>query len=80
MPLSRLRLSVLPEMFAVFVILEAILGAPSAFGAVAATQPTETDWPQFLGPNRNAVTEGAALASQWPEKGQIGRASCRERV
>src|SRR5262249_25597528 len=30
---------------------------------------TVTDWPQFLGPDRNGVYRGPALAETWPPKG-----------
>src|SRR5262249_36197820 len=30
---------------------------------------TVTDWPQFLGPDRNGVYRGQALAETWPPKG-----------
>src|SRR6476619_3727138 len=33
-------------------------------GAVSAA-----DWPQFLGPTRNAVSAETGLAKSWPEKG-----------
>lgn len=38
-------------------------------GAENGAQPAGDDWFQFLGPNRNGVTEGARLASEWPEDG-----------
>ena len=33
------------------------------------TQSTVTDWPQFLGPERNGVYRGPALAEAWPAGG-----------
>ena len=35
----------------------------------AAVQGTVTDWPQFLGPDRNGVYRGPALAETWPPSG-----------
>ena len=34
-----------------------------------ALQNTVPDWPQFLGPERNGVYRGPALAEQWPSSG-----------
>src|SRR6266508_6909380 len=36
---------------------------------VALAQSTVTDWPQFLGPERNGVYLGPALAESWPTGG-----------
>jgi outer membrane protein assembly factor BamB len=34
------------------------------------SQPAATDWPNFMGPNRNGVVEGGPrLLQKWPEKG-----------
>src|SRR3954451_18237054 len=42
-----------------------VLGiALSSFGAVAAS-----DWPQLLGPTRDAVYNGPALMEEWPAEG-----------
>jgi outer membrane protein assembly factor BamB len=37
--------------------------------AALAAQSTPADWPQFLGPDRNGVYRGAALADSWPASG-----------
>src|SRR5688572_13742378 len=36
---------------------------------LALAQSTVTDWPQFLGPDRNGVYRGPALAESWPASG-----------
>src|SRR4029453_13049303 len=37
--------------------------------AAALQTATVTDWPQFLGPDRNGVYRGPALAESWPSGG-----------
>ena len=37
--------------------------------ALFAPHTTPTDWPQFLGPDRNGVYRGPALAEKWPAGG-----------
>jgi len=46
-----------------------VLAAALVRGAQEGAGPGGEDWFQFLGPNRNGVTEGAALASEWPKEG-----------
>lgn len=38
----------------------------------------ETDWPQFMGPQRDATCEGVKLAAQWPKEGprQVWKVPC----
>ncbi len=38
-------------------------------GLVFQATAIASDWPQFLGPNRNGVYEGAELAASWPSAG-----------
>jgi outer membrane protein assembly factor BamB len=37
----------------------------------ASTRIWASDWPQFLGPTRNGVYEGADLAEHWPSNGPV---------
>src|SRR5262245_16600495 len=41
----------------------------AAVTVVAVAQNTVTDWPQFLGPERNGTYHGPALAETWPASG-----------
>ena len=37
--------------------------------AVFAGSPESSDWPQYLGPDRNSITPEKGLLRSWPEKG-----------
>ncbi len=39
--------------------------------AVTLTRVSASDWPQFLGPTRNGVFAGEALAASWPKDGPV---------
>ena len=41
----------------------------STVSLLAGTTLVAEDWPQFLGPNRDGVYAGPALADSWPEDG-----------
>jgi len=42
---------------------------PAAEAAPAAEVPVYSDWPHFLGPNRNGSSPEKGLLRQWPEEG-----------
>lgn len=41
----------------------------SAIAVLVLTSPMAADWPQFLGPTRNGVYSGPAIADAWPPSG-----------
>ncbi len=41
----------------------------ACFAVSLSGSPLAADWPQFLGPTRNAVSAETGLAKSWPEKG-----------
>ena len=42
---------------------------PAVLALAAGAQTSVSDWPQFLGPERNGVYRGPALAETWPSSG-----------
>src|ERR1043166_2946809 len=57
-----------------FIVLSAMKSNPWRFllsfvVAAALTRASASDWPQFLGPTRNGVCTGPALAASWPKDG-----------
>jgi outer membrane protein assembly factor BamB len=43
--------------------------SPLVAGLLLSSRGWAADWPQFLGPQRNGIYDGADLAEEWPTKG-----------